>query len=158
MVWLLFGARLGALTGVAGPTGTFLVTDCFDGLDTTDIHCRGTYTPSSASSSAGATAARPIHLRSASGDLRSGTRRDVRLVGDAVFEPSPLAAAEHVTLAGWTVVTLGLPGHWLLTSAREGRLRDGDNYVFVWLASLLGAIALGILTLPLTWLLATVRA
>ncbi|WP_406372851.1 hypothetical protein OG788_21680 [Streptomyces sp. NBC_00647] len=93
--------------------------------------------------------------RCSSGDLRPGTRRDVRRVGDAVFEPSPLAAAEYVTFAGWTAVTLVLPGHWLLTSARRGRLLNGENYVFVWLASLIGAIALGILTLPVAWLLAT---
>ncbi|MER5473228.1 hypothetical protein ABZX90_35885 [Streptomyces sp. NPDC002935] len=84
-------------------------------------------------------------------------QRAVRLVGDAVFEPSPLAAAEYVTSAGWTAVTLGLPGHWLLASARRGRLLNGENYVFVWLTSLLGAIALGILTLPVAWLLATSR-
>ncbi|MER5379583.1 hypothetical protein ABT040_04780 [Streptomyces sp. NPDC002688] len=155
VVWLLFGARLAALTGIAGPSGTFVVAGCFEGPEDTDTHCRGTYTPSSASSSADATAARPMLLRSASGDLRPGTRRDVRRVGDAVFEPSPLGAAEYVTFAGWTAVTLVLPGHWLLTSARRGRLLNGENYVFVWLASLLGAIALGILTLPAAWLLAT---
>ncbi|MET9901879.1 hypothetical protein [Streptomyces sp. NPDC006446] len=157
LVWLLFGARLAALTGIAGPTGTFVVAGCYEGPEDTDTQCRGTYMPSSASSSAGAAAARPILLRSASGDLRPGTRRDVRLVGDAVFEPSPIAASEFVTFAGWTAVTLGLPGHWLLTSARRGRLRNGENYVFVWLASLIGAIALGILTLPVAWLLAISR-
>jgi hypothetical protein len=157
VIWLLFGARLGALTGIAGPTGTFVVADCYDGVEDTGIHCRGTYTPSSASSSADATAARPIRLLSASDDFLPGTRRDVRLVGDEVFEPSPLAASEYVTFTAWTAATLGPPGHWLLTSARRGRLRDGEGYVFVWLASLVGAIALGILTLPVTWLLATVR-
>ncbi|WP_326841548.1 hypothetical protein OHB33_05245 [Streptomyces sp. NBC_01558] len=155
VLWLLFGARLAALTGIAGPTGTFVVASCFEGLEDTGTQCRGKYTPSSKSSSADATAARTMLLRSASGDHRSGARRDVRLVGAAVFEPSPLAAAEYVTFAGWTAVTLGLPGHWLLTSARRGRLLNGENYVFFWLASLLGAIALGILTLPVTWLLAT---
>ncbi|MDX3698115.1 hypothetical protein PV726_49940 [Streptomyces europaeiscabiei] len=153
VVWLLFGARLAALSGIAGPTGTFVVTGCFEGPEDTSTDCRGTYTPSSASSSADATAARPMLLRSASSDLRPGTRRDVRLVGDTVFEPSPLAAAEYVTFAGWTAVTLGLPGHWLLTSARRGRLRNREGHVLVWLASLLGAIALGILALPVAWLL-----
>ncbi|MFF3617064.1 hypothetical protein [Streptomyces sp. NPDC002580] len=153
VVWLLFGARLAALTGVAGPTGTFVVTDCFEGLEETETHCRGKYTPSFASSSAEATVARPMLLRSASGDFKPGTRRDVRVVGDVVFEPSPSSAAEYVTFAGWTAVTLGLPGHWLLTSARRGRLLGGERYVFVWLVSLFGAIALGILAFPATWLL-----
>ncbi|MFD9464184.1 hypothetical protein [Streptomyces sp. NPDC060027] len=157
VVWLLFGARLAALTGIAGPTGTFVIAGCFEGLEDTGTHCRGEYTPSSAS--ADATAARPMLLRSASGDLRPGTRtrRDVRLVGDTVFVPSPLAAAEYVTFAGWTAATLGLPGHWLLTSARRSRLLNGENHVFVWLASLIGAIALGVLGLPVAWLLAISR-
>ncbi|MGW2787628.1 hypothetical protein ACWC3X_41640 [Streptomyces populi] len=157
VVWLLFGARLAALTGIAGPSGTFVVTGCFEGLEDTDTHCRGRYTPFSAPSAVGAAAARPMLLRSASDDFRPGTRREVRLVGDVVFEPSPLDAAEYVTFAGWTAVTLGLPGHWLLASSRRGRFLNGENYVFVWLASLFGAIALGILALPVVWLLVTVR-
>lgn len=152
-VWLLFGMRLAALTGVPGPTGTFVISGCYEGIDDTDISCRGSYTPSSASSTAGAPAARSLVLHSASGELRPGTRRDVRLVGDAVFAPSPLGASEYLTFAGWTAVTLGLPGHWLLTSARRGQLRDGEAYVFVWLFSLMGVIALGILALPVFWFL-----
>ncbi|MEU1125101.1 hypothetical protein ABZ371_16425 [Streptomyces sp. NPDC005899] len=157
VVWLLFGARLGALTGIMGPTGTFVVSGCYEGFEGTDTHCRGTYTPSSAPSSAGATAARPMLLRSASGDFRPATRLDVRRVGDAVFEPSPLAAAENVTFATATAASLLLPAHWLLVCARRGRLLSGDGYVFVWLASLLGGVALGVLALPVVWLLAAVR-
>ncbi|MFF1516948.1 hypothetical protein [Streptomyces sp. NPDC058305] len=99
----------------------------------------------------GAADAAPLRLRRP--PARRPARRPTRR--SRGFEPSPLAAAEYVTFAGWTAVTLGLPGHWLLTSARRGRLLNGENYVFFWLASLLGAIALGILTLPVTWLLAT---
>ncbi|MGW6868275.1 hypothetical protein [Streptomyces sp. NPDC054901] len=157
VVWLLFGARLGALTGVAGPTGTFVVTGCYGGLEQTDTRCGGTYTPSSVPSSSGGSAERSTQLHSPADEYLPGTRRNVRLVGGAAFEPSPLSAAEHVTFAIWTAVTLGLPGHWLLTSARRGRLRGGDGYVFVWLASLVGAIALGVLALPVAWILALVR-
>ena len=46
VVWLLFGARLAALSGIAGPTGTFVVTGCFEGPEDTSTDCRGTYTPS----------------------------------------------------------------------------------------------------------------
>ncbi|MEU2628644.1 hypothetical protein [Kitasatospora sp. NPDC007106] len=153
VVWLLFGARLAALTGVAGATGTFVVAGCFEELEGNDTHCRGTYTPFAASSSTGAAAVPSVLLRSAAGDHRPGTRRDVRLVGRDVFEPSPSTAAHYVTYAGWTAATLGLPGHWLLTSARRGRLRNGENYFFGWLVALLGAVALGILALPVAWIL-----
>ncbi|WP_328665095.1 hypothetical protein [Streptomyces sp. NBC_00328] len=36
--WLLFGARPAALTGIAGPTGTFVVAGCFEGPEDTDAH------------------------------------------------------------------------------------------------------------------------
>ncbi|MEU5655330.1 hypothetical protein ABZ802_06925 [Streptomyces sp. NPDC047737] len=153
VVWLLFGMRFAALTGIPGPTGTFVVSGCYEGFEDTDISCRGTYTPSSASSGSGATATRSLVLHSSSGELRPGTQHDVRRVGDVVFAPSPLGASEYLTFAGWTAVTLGLPGHWLLTSARRGKLRDGEAYVFVWLFSLIGVIALGILALPVFWFL-----
>ncbi|MFF5897278.1 hypothetical protein ACFY8O_15270 [Streptomyces argenteolus] len=153
VVWLLFGARLAGLTGIPGPTGTFVIAGCWEEVEGTGMSCRGGYTPSSASSGAGEPESRPVMLHSASGELRPGTRHDVRLVGDTVFAPSPLGAAEHLTFAGWTAATLGLPGHWLLTSARRGRRRDGEAYVFVWLFSLIGAIALGVLALPVFWFL-----
>ncbi|MEU6275689.1 hypothetical protein ABZ871_25215 [Streptomyces populi] len=160
VLWLVGSlgvVRLAALAGITGATGTFVVTDCFEGLEDTSTHCRGRYTPFSASSAAGAEAARPVLLRSASDDFRPGTRREVRLVGDVIFEPSPSDAAEYVTFAGWTAATLGLPGHWLLASSRRGRFSNGETYVAVWLASLFGAIALGIIALPVIWLLVTAR-
>ncbi|MFD4372580.1 hypothetical protein [Streptomyces sp. NPDC058486] len=152
VVWVLFGARLGAVSGIAGPTGTFVVSGCFEGLDSEDTHCRGTYVPTSASAPA-----RHVLLRSAADDHQPGTRLDVRLVGGDVFEPSPLTAAEYVVFAGWTAATFGLPGHWMFASARRGRFRDGEGYFFVWLASLVGAVALGLLALPVAWLLVTIR-
>ncbi|MCU7822049.1 hypothetical protein [Kitasatospora sp. DSM 101779] len=60
-------------------------------------------------------------------------------------------------MAGWTAATLGLPGHRPLVSARRGRFRNGENHVFVRLASSFGAIALGILPLPVAWPLAISR-
>ncbi|MFF3014952.1 hypothetical protein [Streptomyces sp. NPDC057939] len=157
VLWLLFGARLGALTGITGPTGTFAVADCHGGLEQTATQCRGTYTPYSVPSTRGGPAARAARLHSPADEHRPGTRRHVRLVGGRAFEPSPFAAAENVTFAVWAAATLGLPGHWLLASVRRGRLRDGDGYVFAWFGSFVGGIALGILSLPVAWLLATVR-
>ncbi|MFI8423611.1 hypothetical protein [Streptomyces sp. NPDC085479] len=153
VTWLLFGARLGALSGVMGPTGSFVVTGCFEGLEEGDTHCRGRYTPS------GADAATRVGvlLRSAGDEHRPGTRRPVRLVGDDVYEPSPVGTFGYVSMAGWTVSTLGMPGLWMLASARRGRTADGDGYVFAWLAALMGAIALGLAVMPFAWILSLIR-
>ncbi|MFF8804448.1 hypothetical protein [Streptomyces omiyaensis] len=153
VTWLLFGARLGALSGFMPPTGSFAVTGCFEGMEEGDFSCRGRYTPFGA----GAVTREDVLLRSADDEHRLGTRTSVRLVGDQVFEPSPIGTFEYVSMAGWTVSTLGMPGLWMLASARRGRTADGDGYVFAWLAALLGAIALGLAVMPLAWVLSLIR-
>ncbi|BAJ26550.1 hypothetical protein KSE_07100 [Kitasatospora setae KM-6054] len=153
LVWLLFGGQLFALSGVSGPTGSYSVSGCFEAAESTDVSCEGRYTPASP---VGAES-RPMTLRGAAEQHHPGARRAVREVGGRAYEPSPVTAGEYVAFAGWTASTLGLPALWLLSSARRGRARSGEGYVFAWLGTLFGAGLLGLVLTPLFWLLAVIR-
>ncbi|WP_033221980.1 hypothetical protein [Kitasatospora phosalacinea] len=153
LTWLLFGGPLLATSGLAGPTGSYVVASCQEEVESTSVSCRGRYTPSSPFGAP----SRPMTLRGADGKHRVGTRFAVREVGGRAFEPSPVAAGEYVAFTGWTLSTLALPALWLLACARRGRARSGDGYVFAWLAALFAACVLGVVLLPLFWLTALVR-
>ncbi|WP_158715051.1 hypothetical protein [Kitasatospora phosalacinea] len=153
VTWLLFGERLVAMSGLVGPTGSYVTSGCYEEVESTDVSCEGRYTPSLP---VGAPS-RPMTLRGAAERHRVGTRLEVREVGGRAFEPSPVTAGEYVAFAGWTASSLGLPALWLLACARKGRTRSGDGYVFAWLAVLFGAGVLGVVLVPVFWLLAAIR-
>ncbi|MFE1316207.1 hypothetical protein [Kitasatospora phosalacinea] len=153
VTWLLLGERLVAMSGLVGPTGSYVTSGCYEEVESTDVSCEGRYTPSFP---VGAPS-RPMTLRGAAERHRVGTRLEVREVGGRAFEPSPVTAGEYVAFTGWTASTLGLPALWLLASARKGRARSGDGYVFAWLGLLVGVSVLGVVLLPVFWLLAVIR-
>ncbi|MFC8722739.1 hypothetical protein, partial [Kitasatospora sp. NPDC057198] len=146
--WLLLGGPAVAMSGLLGPTGSYVATSCFEEVESTAVSCEGRYTPSSPIGAP----SRPMTLRSAD-DARVGARVDVREVGGRVYRPSPVSAGEYVAFAGCTAATLGMPALWLLACARRGRARSGDGYVFAWLAALFLMCVLGVVLLPLFWLL-----
>ncbi|MGW4808712.1 hypothetical protein [Kitasatospora sp. NPDC004272] len=151
--WLLLGGPMVAMSGLLGPTGSYVATHCYEEVESTDVSCEGRYTPSSP---VGAPS-RPMTLRGAA-DSRVGGRLDVREVGGRAYQPSPVTAGEYLAFAGWTAATLGMPALWLLVSARKGSTESGDGYVFAWLASLFLMCVLGVVLFPVFWLLSVIRS
>ncbi|QKW18117.1 hypothetical protein HUT16_02720 [Kitasatospora sp. NA04385] len=151
--WLLLGGQALAMSGLLGPTGSYTASHCHEEFESTDVSCEGRYTPSSP---VGAPS-RPMVLRGAPDAYRVGGRLDVREVGGRAYAPSPVAAGEYLAFSGWMASTLGMPAVWLLACARKGRAASGDGYVFAWLAILFLVCVLGVVVLPLFWLMSVIR-
>ncbi|MFD5427871.1 hypothetical protein [Streptomyces sp. NPDC127084] len=103
-VWLVFGARLTAVTGSGPADGVLTVSECHGnhdiGASLLGLDCEGVF---AATGSHGPASQDDVVLVGADEDYPAGTRVEVRLTGGAAFEPSPV---EFVTYATWAALLL----------------------------------------------------
>lgn len=142
-VWLLFGARLTAVTGAGPPDGTVTVAECFDSYDhegsLLGVDCEGTFAPREAP-----TLHEDVVLRGADSSYPAGTRIEVRLAGGMAFEPSAVEFVKYATYATLLVVPGVAGGLWLSTLARRGTAPAPDRFVLLLFAGAVGVLVVGL--------------
>ncbi len=139
LTWLLPGQQMAAVLGFGPVDGVVSIQECYEASDAegyaTGTDCTGRYTPRRSDGPP-----RDIVLDTAADDYRPGTRVEVRTARGRAYELSGSAVFRFGTVIGLLLVPFLVLAAWLFACARQGRVADGEGYVFVALAGLVIAI------------------
>ncbi|MEU2153719.1 hypothetical protein ABZ532_01605 [Streptomyces sp. NPDC019396] len=151
-VWLVFGARLTAVTGSGPADGVLTVSECHGnhdiGASLLGVDCEGAF---AATGSRGPASRDNVVLVGADEDYPAGSRVEVRLTDGAAFEPSPV---EFVTYATWAALLL-TPGAvaclWMSVVAWRGTAPGTPGgYALLVFVGGIGVLLLGLVVQLLT--------